>query len=142
PGRGAGRQRVRAPGRDLHRQRQQRRHRLPEPGDRLLRRRDTVAMTLRYAGALKSGLVFVALTTTLLLTALLINLSFGLPFNLSLWPPGQDYVLNASFKDANGVTRGADVVIAGHPVGQVTGVNVNGDRSIVSMRINQQYAPI
>jgi virulence factor Mce-like protein len=99
-------------------------------------------MTLRYTGALRAGVVFVAATTALLLTALLINLNFGLPFNLSLWPPGQDYVLNASFKDANGVTRGADVVIAGHPVGQVTSVNVNGDRSIVTMRINQQYAPI
>ena len=99
-------------------------------------------MTLRYATALRSGLIFVAATTAILLIALLINLNFGLPFNLSLWPPGQDYVLNASFKDANGVTRGADVVIAGHPVGQVTAVQGSGDRSIVTMRINQQYAPI
>ena len=99
-------------------------------------------MTLRYAGAFKAGLIFVAATTTVLLVALLINLNFGLPFNLSLWPPGQDYTLNASFKDANGVTRGADVVIAGHPVGQVTAVGVQGNRSIVSMRIGQQYAPI
>jgi virulence factor Mce-like protein len=99
-------------------------------------------MTLRYAGAFKAGLIFVALTTSVLLVALLINLNFGLPFNLSLWPPGQDYTLNATFKDANGVTRGADVLIAGHPVGQVTGVGVEGNRSIVAMRISQQYAPI
>jgi virulence factor Mce-like protein len=99
-------------------------------------------MTLRYAGAFKAGLIFVGATTTVLLVALLINLSFGLPFNLSLWPPGQDYSLNASFKDANGVTRGADVLIAGHPVGQVTGVEAQGNRSLVTMRINQQYAPI
>jgi virulence factor Mce-like protein len=99
-------------------------------------------MTLRYAGAFKSGLIFIAATLAVLLTALLINLNFGLPFNLSAWPPGQDYVLNASFKDANGVTRGADVQIAGHTIGQVTGVQAVGDRSIVAMRINQQYAPI
>ena len=99
-------------------------------------------MTLRYAGALRSGVIFIALVTAGLLVALLINLNFGLPFNLSVWPPGQDYTLNASFKDANGVQRGADVVIAGHAIGQVTGVQAEGDRSVVSMRIGQQYAPI
>jgi virulence factor Mce-like protein len=99
-------------------------------------------MTLRYSSAFRAGLVFVAATGVVLLTAFLINISFGLPFNLSLSPPGQDYVLNASFKDANGVTRGADVEIAGHPVGQVTGVTVNGSLAQVTMRINQQYAPI
>lgn len=98
-------------------------------------------MTLRYSGAYRAGLVFIAATTVVLLTALLINLNFGLPFNLSAWPPGQDYVLNASFLDANGVTRGADVQVAGHNIGQVTGVQAQGDRSIVTMRINQQYAP-
>jgi virulence factor Mce-like protein len=99
-------------------------------------------MTLRYAGTFKAGLIFVAVTAAVLLTAFLINISFGLPFNLSLWPPGQDYVLNASFKDANGVTRGADVEIAGHPVGQVTAVGVSGNLATVTMRINQSYAPI
>jgi len=99
-------------------------------------------MTLRYAGAMRAGMIFIAGTTAVLLAALLINLNFGLPFNLSAWPPGQDYVLNASFKDANGVTRGADVQIAGHNIGQVTGVQAVGNRSIVTMRINQQYAPI
>jgi virulence factor Mce-like protein len=99
-------------------------------------------MTLRYAGAFRNGLIFIAITTVVLLTALLINLNFGLPFNLSAWPPGQDYVLRASFLDANGVTRGADVQVAGHDVGQVTAVEARGDRSIVTMRINQQYAPV
>jgi virulence factor Mce-like protein len=61
---------------------------------------------------------------------------------LSLWPPGQDYVLNAGFKDANGVSRGADVEIAGHPVGQVTAVAASGNLATVTMRINSQYAPI
>lgn len=99
-------------------------------------------MTLRYGGAFRAGLIFVAATTAVLLTAFLINLSFGLPFNLSLWPPGQDYVLNAGFKDANGVSRGADVEIAGHPVGQVTAVAASGNLATVTMRINSQYAPI
>jgi len=99
-------------------------------------------MTLRYAGAFRAGMTFVAVTAALLLTAYLINVSFGLPFNLRLWPPGQDYVLNAGFKDANGVTRGADVVIAGHPVGQVTDVAVKGSLAMVTMRIDSRYAPI
>src|ERR1700694_569100 len=99
-------------------------------------------MTLRYSGAFRAGMIFVAATAAVLITALLINISFGLPFNLSLWPPGQDYVLNAGFKDANGVTRGADVEIAGHPVGQVTAVSVSGSLATVTMRINQRYAPI
>ncbi|HEY8738972.1 MAG TPA: MlaD family protein [Candidatus Dormibacteraeota bacterium] len=99
-------------------------------------------MTLRSTGAFRAGVIFLAATMVVLATALLINLSFGLPFNLSVWPPGQDYVLSASFKDANGVTRGADVEIAGHTVGQVTGAVASGNRSIVTMRINQQYAPI
>jgi phospholipid/cholesterol/gamma-HCH transport system substrate-binding protein len=99
-------------------------------------------MTLRYAGAFRAGMTFVAAIAALLLTAYLINISFGLPFNLRLWPPGQDYVLNASFKDANGVTRGADVDIAGHPVGQVTGVAVNGALATVTMRINSANTPI
>jgi virulence factor Mce-like protein len=99
-------------------------------------------MTLRYAGAFRAGLVFVAATTAVLLAAFLINVSFGLPFNLSVWPPGQDYILSAAFKDANGVNRGADVEIAGHPVGQVTAVAVTGSLAVVTMRINQQYAPI
>src|SRR5207302_4796817 len=87
-------------------------------------------------------MIFVAATTAVLLAAFLINVSFGLPFNLRLWPPGQDYVLNASFKDANGVTRSADVEIAGHPVGQVTAVGVNGSLATDKMRIDSQYAPI
>src|ERR1700694_4208740 len=99
-------------------------------------------MTLRYSGAFRAGMIFVAATTVVLITAFLINISFGLPFNLRIWPPGQDYVLNASFKDVNGVTRGADVLIAGHPVGQVTGVGVDGSQATVTMRIDSQYAPI
>src|SRR5207249_3810698 len=63
-------------------------------------------------------------------------------FNLSLIPPGQDYSVKAAFSDANGVNRGADVVIAGHSVGQVTGVEVSGKRAMVTMRISSHYAPL
>jgi virulence factor Mce-like protein len=83
-----------------------------------------------------AGLLIVALL------AMAINLSFGLPFNLSLFPPGQDYSVNAAFTDANGVNRGADVVIAGHTVGQVTDVGVSGSRAVVRMRISPHYAPL
>ena len=99
-------------------------------------------MTLRYSRAFRAGLILVGGTALVLVFAILVNLSFGLPFNLSLWPLGQTYSLTAAFKDANGVQRGADVVVAGHPIGQVTGVKVAGQEADVMMRINPQYAPV
>jgi phospholipid/cholesterol/gamma-HCH transport system substrate-binding protein len=86
--------------------------------------------------------VTLAAVLALILVAMAINISFGLPFNLSLLPPGQDYAIKAAFTDANGVNRGADVVIAGHTVGQVTGVEVAGSRAIVTMRVSSRYAPL
>ena len=94
------------------------------------------------ARPLKAGLLTLAGLLILGLLAVAINLSFGLPFNLSLFPPGQDYSINAAFTDANGVSRGADVVIAGHTVGQVTDVHVAGSRSVVTMRVSPHYAPL
>jgi phospholipid/cholesterol/gamma-HCH transport system substrate-binding protein len=91
---------------------------------------------------LKTGWLTLAGISIVLLLALAINLSFGLPLNLSLFPPGQDYAISAAFTDANGVNRGADVVIAGHTVGQVTGVQASGRRALVSMRISPHYAPL
>ncbi len=99
-------------------------------------------MTLRYPGAFRTGLIVLSGLALLVVFAVLVNLSFGLPFNLNLWPPGQAYSLRASFKDANGVQRGADVVISGHPIGQVTGVSVVGQEAEVMMRISPQYAPV
>jgi virulence factor Mce-like protein len=90
----------------------------------------------------KAGLGMLAGVALLLLLALAINISFGLPFNLSLFPPGQDYAVRAAFTDANGVSRGAEVVIAGHTVGQVTGVEGRGTQAIVTMRVSRQYAPL
>lgn len=90
----------------------------------------------------KAGMVTLASIAVLLLLAISINASFGLPFNLSLFPPGVDYSVTAAFTDANGVNNGADVVIAGHTVGQVTGIQGNGTRAVVSMRISSQYAPL
>jgi phospholipid/cholesterol/gamma-HCH transport system substrate-binding protein len=78
----------------------------------------------------------------LVLLAVSINASFGLPFNLSLFPPGQDYSVKAAFTDANGVSRGADVVIAGHTVGQVTGIETRGLEAVVTMRVSSHYAPL
>src|SRR5207302_7559226 len=90
----------------------------------------------------KAGLLMLAGVLILLVLALAINASFGLPFNLSLVPPGQDYAVKAAFTDANGVNRGADVVIAGHSVGQVTGVELSGGRAVVTMRVASRYAPL
>jgi phospholipid/cholesterol/gamma-HCH transport system substrate-binding protein len=99
-------------------------------------------MRRRVTSPLRTGWLTLAGVAIVLLLALAINLSFGLPLNLSLFPPGQDYAVNAAFTDANGVNRGADVVIAGHTVGQVTGVQASGRRAVVSMRISPHYAPL
>jgi phospholipid/cholesterol/gamma-HCH transport system substrate-binding protein len=99
-------------------------------------------MSLHRGNALRVGVVSVCALLALILLAITINASFGLPFNLSLFPPGQDYAVKAAFTDANGVIRGADVVIAGHTVGQVTGVEVQGKQALVSMRVARHYAPL
>lgn len=99
-------------------------------------------MNRRGQHPLRTGYLTLTGVAIVLLLALAINLSFGLPLNLSLFPPGQDYALEAAFSDANGVNRGADVVIAGHTVGQVTGVQVSGRRAVVSMRISPHNAPL
>ena len=99
-------------------------------------------MDSRRHSPFKAGVVTLAAVVIVLVLALAINASFGLPFNLSLVPPGQDYAVQAAFTDANGVSRGAEVVIAGHAVGQVTGVEVSGKRAIVSMRVASRYAPL
>jgi virulence factor Mce-like protein len=99
-------------------------------------------MRPRSSNPLKTGWLTLAGVAIVLLLALAINLSFGLPLNLSLFPPGQDYAVKAAFSDANAVNRGADVVIAGHTVGQVTGVEASGRRAVVSMRISPHYAPL
>jgi phospholipid/cholesterol/gamma-HCH transport system substrate-binding protein len=96
----------------------------------------------RHTNSLRAGVVTLVGVLILILVAMAINLSFGLPFNLSLLPPGQDYAIKAAFTDANGVNRGADVVIAGHNVGQVTGVDITGTRAVVSMRVASRYAPL
>jgi phospholipid/cholesterol/gamma-HCH transport system substrate-binding protein len=99
-------------------------------------------MSFYRGNPLKVGVASVAALLLLVVLAITINASFGLPFNLSLFPPGQDYAVKAAFGDANGVIRGADVVIAGHTVGQVTGVQVDGKLAVVSMRVARHYAPL
>jgi len=96
----------------------------------------------RKSNAYNIGLLTLAGVLILILVAMAINVSFGLPFNLRLIPPGQDYAIKAAFTDANGVSRGAEVVIAGHSVGQVTGVEVSGTRAVVTMRVSSRYAPL
>lgn len=87
--------------------------------------------------------ILLAITLVITTVAIGIDLSSGLPFKVSLgWPPGRDYSLSAAFQDANGVYRGANVVIAGADVGQVAGVSIQHDQAIVSMRISRRYAPM
>jgi len=99
-------------------------------------------MTLIRGNPIKAGMITLSGVAVLLALAVGINLSFGLPFNLSLWPPGSDYTIKAAFADANAVSRGADVVESGHVVGQVTGVDGSGNQAVVTMRIGSQYSPL
>jgi virulence factor Mce-like protein len=99
-------------------------------------------MSFYRGNPFKVGVGALAGIAVLVLLAISINVSFGLPFNLNLFPPGQDYSVKAAFTDANGVNRGADVVIAGHTVGQVTDVSGQGGRAVVTMRISSQYSPL
>ena len=104
-----------------------------------LERRSREATNARH---FRAGVYTLATLLLLGVLAVTINLSFGLPFNLSLFPPGQDYSVKAAFTDANGVSRGADVVINGHTVGQVSGVDLSGNRAVVTMRVSPHYAPL
>lgn len=98
--------------------------------------------TIPLANPYRAGVLFFAALGAVLLLAVGINVSFGLPFNVSLAPPGTDYTLKAQFNDANGLIRGADVVVGGHAIGQVTDVHAEGGKSIATMRINRQYSPL
>jgi virulence factor Mce-like protein len=90
-----------------------------------------------------AGLGLIAGVLVVLLAAISINANFGFPANLNLgWPPGFDYTLGANFDDANGLARGADVVVAGTQVGQVTNVAAAGRQATVTMRIDSKYAPM
>lgn len=87
--------------------------------------------------------ILVTFVLVVIIGAVGINLSSGLPFNLNLgWPPSSDYTLSATFSDANGVTKGANVLIAGAQVGQVTGVTIDHDKALVTMRIGRKYGPL
>lgn len=100
-------------------------------------------MRLTKGNPYVAAVVLLTVILVVIAVAVGINMSAGLPFNLSLgWPPRQDYTLSAAFNDANGVYPGADVVIAGAQVGQVTGISVKHDQAVVTMRISRQYEPL
>jgi phospholipid/cholesterol/gamma-HCH transport system substrate-binding protein len=100
-------------------------------------------MRLTKGNPYVAAVVLVTVVLAVIVAAVGINISAGLPFNLSLgWPPRQDYTLSAAFTDANGVYPGAEVVIAGAQVGQVTGINIEHDQAVVTMRISRQYEPL
>ena len=100
-------------------------------------------MQLTKGNPYRAGVILVVVVLVVLVAAVGINLSAGLPFNLSLgWPPSHDYVLSADFTDANGVNPGANVEIAGAQVGQVTGIRIAGGKAVVTMRIGQRFGPL
>ncbi|HYZ54829.1 MAG TPA: MCE family protein [Streptosporangiaceae bacterium] len=100
-------------------------------------------MRLTKGNPYVAAVILVTAAMAVIVAAVGINLSAGLPFNLSLsWPPSHDYTLSAAFTDANGVNPGANVVIAGAQVGQVTGVRIEHDQALVTMRISRRYGPL
>ena len=100
-------------------------------------------MRLVKGNALAAGLGLIAGCLVVLIAAISINANFGFPGNLNLgWPPGFDYTLSAAFDDTNGLSHGAEVVVAGTSVGQVTNVVPSGRQAIVTMRIDRQFAPM
>ena len=100
-------------------------------------------MTLYRGNPLLAGLLALLGILALVLAAAGINASFGLPGGVHLGlPPTRDYTLRAAFADADGLTRGAGVQIAGDPIGQVTGVVASGRQAVVGMRIDHRYAPL
>jgi phospholipid/cholesterol/gamma-HCH transport system substrate-binding protein len=100
-------------------------------------------MTLYKGNPQLAGLLALIVIGAVVLLAVGINNSFGLPGNYGLgFPPVRDYTLRAAFADANGVTKGASVQVAGTPIGQVTEVRASGRQAIVGMRIAHRYAPL
>lgn len=100
-------------------------------------------MTLHRGDPRVAGVLALVVIVIVALVAIGIDASFGLPGNLSLGlPPSRDYTLRATFADANGLTKGASVQVAGAPVGQVTDVTAAGRQAVVGMRIDHRYAPM
>ena len=100
-------------------------------------------MTLYRGNPMVAGVLAIAGIVALALVALGIGNSFGLPGNWHAGlPPTRDYTLRAAFDDANGLSRGAGVQIAGSPIGQVTDVVASGRQAVVGMRIDHRYAPL
>lgn len=100
-------------------------------------------MRLTKGNPARAGVILVTVILVVIVAAVGINMSAGLPFNLSLgWPPNHDYILSADFTDANGVSPGANVLIAGAQVGQVTGIQISGNHAVVTMRISQRFGPL
>ena len=100
-------------------------------------------MRLTRGNPLLAGVLTLAVIGAVVLLAVGIDTSFGLPGDVSLGlPPTRDYTLRATFTDANGLIKGAGVQVAGTPIGQVTGVTGSGRQAIVAMRIDHRYAPL
>lgn len=100
-------------------------------------------MQLTKGNPYRAGVILVVVVLAVVAAAVGINMSAGLPFNLSLsWPPSHDYILSADFTDANGVNPGANVLIAGAQVGQVTSIQISHRQAVVTMRISQKFGPL
>ncbi len=72
------------------------------------------------------GLIVVGTLGAIVLAVLLLNRSFF----------ASGYTVNARFQNAAGIKPGSQVMIAGVPVGSVSGVKLSGNSVLVSMRVN------
>lgn len=60
---------------------------------------------------------------------------FGWSYFASSGPPRDGYQITAQYRNVDGITRGSDVLMAGIPVGVVTGISYDGARSKAVMEL-------
>jgi phospholipid/cholesterol/gamma-HCH transport system substrate-binding protein len=88
----------------------------------------------------RRSVVMVAVAFTLSCVGLMIFVWTQFSGTVPLAPQG--YQVRALFRETGLLVSGADVRISGVDVGRVTGVNRRGSRSLVTMAIQQRYAPV
>lgn len=89
-------------------------------------------------GAVLTAICFVAGVVLFLL----LNSSFGGPTPISGLVSGEPYELRARFDDAEGLLSKSLVLVNGVQVGEVERVEVNDDRAVVTLTLEDRYAPV
>jgi phospholipid/cholesterol/gamma-HCH transport system substrate-binding protein len=66
----------------------------------------------------------------------------GIMFFAGFWRAGKSYNVSVYVQDARGMAQDSTVVIAGLPVGLVTGIHRNGPDAVLSLRIDHGPTPL